>query len=130
LQEEMHLTYLFVSHDLGVIEYLCDRVAVMYVGKLVELATTDELSSASRSHPLHRSPAFGRAQSRTRVQRRQQTAHRARRRRRRPGPPAVSGCYFPPALPCTPRRAAAAEAPALRDVGGGHSGSLSLRRRA
>ena len=40
LQEEMSLTYLFVSHDLSVIEYLCDRVAVMYVGKLVEMTET------------------------------------------------------------------------------------------
>ncbi len=43
LQEELDLTYLFVSHDLSVIEYLCDRVAVMYVGKLVETAHTTDL---------------------------------------------------------------------------------------
>ncbi|MFN2110414.1 MAG: ABC transporter ATP-binding protein [Anaerolineae bacterium] len=43
LQEEYHLTYLFIAHDLSVVEYICDRVAVMYVGKLVELASTDEL---------------------------------------------------------------------------------------
>ncbi len=43
LQEELRLTYLFVSHDLSVIEYVCDRVVVMYVGKIVEIAETDEL---------------------------------------------------------------------------------------
>ena len=43
LQEEFHLTYLFIAHDLSVVEYICDRVAVMYVGKLVELASTKEL---------------------------------------------------------------------------------------
>ncbi len=43
LQQEYNLTYLFVSHDLSVVEYIADRVAVMYVGKLVELAPTDEL---------------------------------------------------------------------------------------
>ena len=43
LQEELHLTYLFIAHDLSVVEYICDRVAVMYVGKLVELASTDEI---------------------------------------------------------------------------------------
>jgi peptide/nickel transport system ATP-binding protein len=43
LQAEFHLTYLFVSHDLSVVQHICDRVAVMYVGKLVEVAETDEL---------------------------------------------------------------------------------------
>jgi len=43
LQREFALTYLFVAHDLSVVEYLCNRVAVMYVGKLVELAATQEL---------------------------------------------------------------------------------------
>lgn len=49
LQAEMDLTYLFIAHDLSVVEYICDRVAVMYVGKLVELAATDELYA----HPQH-----------------------------------------------------------------------------
>jgi peptide/nickel transport system ATP-binding protein len=49
LQEEFQLTYLFISHDLGVIRHICDRVAVMYVGKLVETATIDDLYR----HPKH-----------------------------------------------------------------------------
>jgi peptide/nickel transport system ATP-binding protein len=49
LQQELGLTYLFVAHDLSVVEYICDRVAVMYVGKLVEVAETEELYI----HPLH-----------------------------------------------------------------------------
>ncbi len=43
LQEERNLTYLFITHDLSVVEYVSDRIAVMYLGKVVELATTEEL---------------------------------------------------------------------------------------
>ncbi|NDL59552.1 ABC transporter ATP-binding protein [Phytoactinopolyspora mesophila] len=50
LQAEHHLTYLFISHDLSVVEYLCDRVAVMYVGKMVEMADTAALFTRPR-HP-------------------------------------------------------------------------------
>jgi peptide/nickel transport system ATP-binding protein len=50
LQEEFHLTYLFISHDLSVIRHICDRVAVMYVGKLVETATIDDLYRSPK-HP-------------------------------------------------------------------------------
>lgn len=43
LQEKLHLTYLFVAHDLSVVKHICDRVCVMYVGKIVEMASTAEL---------------------------------------------------------------------------------------
>ncbi|MCZ8522277.1 MULTISPECIES: ABC transporter ATP-binding protein [Paenibacillus] len=49
LRESRNLTYLFISHDLSVVEHLCDRVGVMYLGSLVELAPRDELFS----RPLH-----------------------------------------------------------------------------
>ena len=49
LQNEFGLTYLFVAHNLSVVEHISDRVAVMYVGRLVELAPTEELFAA----PLH-----------------------------------------------------------------------------
>ena len=50
LQAEFNLTYLFISHDLSVVEYIANRVAVMYVGKLVEVAPTDALFATPR-HP-------------------------------------------------------------------------------
>lgn len=49
LQEQRGLTYLFISHDLSVVEHLCSRIGVMYLGSLVELAPRDELFR----HPLH-----------------------------------------------------------------------------
>jgi len=49
LRDEFELTYLFIAHDLSVVRHLCHRVAVMYLGKLVELAECDELYG----NPLH-----------------------------------------------------------------------------
>jgi peptide/nickel transport system ATP-binding protein len=49
LQRDLDLTYIFISHDLSVVEYISDRVGVMYLGKMAEYAETEELYS----HPLH-----------------------------------------------------------------------------
>ncbi|MGL4324427.1 MAG: ABC transporter ATP-binding protein [Beijerinckiaceae bacterium] len=50
LRHDLGLTYLFVSHDLGVVSHIADRVAVMYLGRIVELATADDIFSAP-NHP-------------------------------------------------------------------------------
>ena len=49
LRDQFDLTYLFISHDLSVVRHICHRVAVMYLGKMVELAETDELFD----NPMH-----------------------------------------------------------------------------
>ena len=49
VKQDMNLTMLFIAHDLSVVKYFCDRIAVMYFGNMVELASSDELFL----HPLH-----------------------------------------------------------------------------
>src|SRR5207253_9971731 len=49
LQDEFGLTYLFISHDLGVVRHVSDRIAVMYLGKIVELSPAEELYT----RPIH-----------------------------------------------------------------------------
>lgn len=116
LQAEFDLTYLFISHDLSVIEYLCDRVAVMYVGRLVELANTRDLYRTPR-HPYTEAllsalprpnPHLRRDKKRIILQ--GEVADPAR-------PP--GGCYFHPRCAYAQDRCKH-ETPPLRDFGGGH----------
>ena len=50
LQRDVRTSYLFISHDIGVVRYLADRIAVMYVGRIVELGTTDQIFEGP-NHP-------------------------------------------------------------------------------
>ena len=54
LREELNLTYLFISHDLSVVRHISDRVAVMYLGKIVEITTSDNIYSNPK-HPYTKS---------------------------------------------------------------------------
>jgi oligopeptide/dipeptide ABC transporter ATP-binding protein len=53
LKEEFNLSYVFISHDLSVVQHICERIAVMYLGSIVELATTEDFSRTPR-HPYTR----------------------------------------------------------------------------
>ena len=50
LREKLKISYIFISHDMGIVEYFCDRVAVMYLGKIVEISTSEEIYKAP-GHP-------------------------------------------------------------------------------
>jgi len=71
LQQEFDLTYLLISHDLSMVNYMSDRIAVMYLGKIVELAPREELYSDYR-HPytealLSAIPELGKRKRRERI---------------------------------------------------------------
>lgn len=110
LQHELNLTYLFISHDLSVVEYVADRVAVMYVGKLVEVAETRALYY----HPLH--PYTEALISAVPKPDPTQHSNRIVLQGEIPDPAnPPSGCYFHPRCPYAQPQCAA-ETPALREV--------------
>ncbi len=114
LQEQMGLTYVFIAHDLSVVAHISDRVAVMYVGKMVETATTHELF-ISPQHPYTEAlmSAIPRADPTPRDKRILLTGEVAN-----PANP-PSGCYFHPR--CTyAKDICAAEEPAFEEISPDH----------
>jgi peptide/nickel transport system ATP-binding protein len=116
LQKDFRLTYLFISHDLSVIRHICNRIVVMYVGKVVEVSDALDLYVSPR-HPytealLSAVPIAnptGR-EERERIHLKGEIADPS-------NPPA--GCYFHPRCPYA-RERCSTETPALRDLGGSH----------
>lgn len=116
LQEQLGLTYLFIAHDLSMVRHICNRVAVMYLGVIVELADRDELYE----HPLH--PYTQALLSAVPVP--DPRATRARKRIILEGdPPSPAnppeGCRFHPRCPIAVKRCRS-EQPVWREAAPGH----------
>ena len=124
LQRSMHLTYLFVAHDLSVVEHISDRVAVMYLGRIVELADRDALYE-SPAHPYTQSllsaiPVPDPDRRRSRIVLKGDVPSPAH-------PPA--GCRFHPRCFMAEARCAS-EDPMLREVRPGHWAACHFAERA
>lgn len=122
LRTELQLTYLFISHDLGVVRHVADRVAVMYLGRIVEIAAVDELFERP-NHPytitlLASMPRLDTAKSAAMVQ--EHTAGT-------PDPlqQQASGCPFSARCPHAMARCTA-ESPLLKEVSPNHYSACHL----
>ena len=120
LKDEFRLTYLFITHDLATAKYLCDRIAIMYLGRIVELGSRDQLF-ARPHHPYTRAlleavPVPDPAQRRTREVVRGEIPSAIQ-------PPA--GCHFHPRCPYAMPACRAARPP-LKEVAPGHISACLL----
>lgn len=121
LQDELGLAYLFVAHDLSIVRWASHRVAVMYLGKIVEIARTDALYRSPR-HPYTRAllgaiPALDPDRGRERIKLGGEVPSPIR-------PP--SGCAFHPRCPIAEKGLCDREVPLLEDKGGGHRAACHL----
>ena len=120
LQKELDLTYLFISHDLSVVKYVSDRIAVMYLGRIVEIATKDELYN-NPQHPYTKAllSAIPIPDVDNKMKREILTGDVPSPL----NPPA--GCYFHTRCRYASERCSA-ECPKLHDIGNGHMVSCHL----
>jgi peptide/nickel transport system ATP-binding protein len=123
LRRELDLTYLFISHDLGVVEHLSDRVLIMYLGRIVERASAEEVFTRP-NHPY--TQALLAEVPRIDARKRRFTAIKGEI----PSPIAPpSGCHFHPRCPHAMPRCAEA-APLLREIAPGHHSACHLNDRS
>jgi len=119
LREQLGLTYLFISHDLGVVEHLSDRVAIMYLGRIVEEAPTAEIFERA-NHPY--------TQALLEEVPRIDTTRRSFAFLKGELPSPLSpptGCHFHPRCPHAMERCRS-EAPALKSIAPGHISACHL----
>ena len=119
LRSQLDLTYLFISHDLGVVEHLSDRVAIMYLGRIVESADTDRIFGEP-SHPYTRALL----QEVPRLEARKTTYRPIEGEIPSPLDP-PEGCHFHPRCPHASARCRR-EAPALREIAPGWHSACHL----
>jgi oligopeptide/dipeptide ABC transporter ATP-binding protein len=123
LRRELDLTYLFISHDLGVVEHLSDRVVIMYLGRVVEEAPTETIFRHA-NHPYTRSLL----DSVPRIENRKRAFTVVKGEIPSPlNPP--QGCHFHPRCPHAFDRCRV-DVPALRDVAPGHRSACHLNDQA
>ncbi|MGE5256735.1 MAG: ABC transporter ATP-binding protein [Hyphomicrobiales bacterium] len=124
LQEQMNLSYLFIAHDLSVVEHISDRVAVMYLGRIVELASSEELYS-NPCHPYSQALLSAVPLPDPDVRREKILLQGDVPSPINPPP----GCSFHPR--CFARMdICTQDAPVLRDIGGGHQVACHLWNRS
>ena len=116
LREQFHLSYLFIAHDLSVVRHLCHRVAVMYLGRMVELADSDELFS-SPQHPYTQALLEAVPIPDPEIER--QRAHRIMKGEVPSPINPPSGCVFHPRCPLAVD-SCKQEVPVLRELKTGH----------
>ena len=122
LQQQLGLTYVFIAHDLSVVEHTSDRVAVMYLGRIVEIATAHALYSEPR-HPytealLSAVPIPDPSIKRQRIMLQGDVPSPIH-------PP--SGCHFHTRCPIAEKGLCDVKTPVLQDVGAGHAVACHLR---
>jgi len=120
LKRDMGLTYLFITHDLATAKYLCDRIAVMYLGRIVELASRDELFG-SPHHPYTKALLAA-------VPVPDPAARRDKNLPKGEIPSAINppaGCHFHPRCPYAMPKCSEARPP-LREISAGHLSACIL----
>ena len=120
LRRDFDLTYLFISHDLGVVQHIADRIVIMYLGRVVEMAPTEALIGDGPNHPYARAllaevPRLGREKRKFQPVKGEIPSPLA--------PP--PGCHFHPRCPHAVARCRA-EAPMLREIAPGRQSACHL----